>query len=113
MHYNLSSVRPRRQFIRDLGLLTAEVPGLEADDCIGTLTARGVREGFEVTIASGDKDLEQLIALAPDRVRMLKPGLRGGVTPYGVEEFRKKYDSKCSTLSLFENQRRRDWVAPS
>lgn len=69
----------------------SEVPGLEADDCIGTLAARGVREGYDVTIASGDKDLEQLLAL-PGSVRMLKPGLKGGATPFTVDDFMSKHE---------------------
>src|SRR3972149_5909632 len=38
-----------------------EVPGVEADDVIGTLARQAEREGVRVIIASGDKDLAQLV----------------------------------------------------
>ena len=41
-----------------LGLATAAAPGYEADDVIGTLTARG---GGPVEIVTGDRDLFQLV----------------------------------------------------
>jgi DNA polymerase-1 len=44
-----------------------EVPGYEADDIIGTLTAWAERQGAEVIIISGDKDLLQLVT---PRVRL-------------------------------------------
>ena len=44
------------------------VPGVEADDVLGTLTRMAVEAGMEVVIVSGDKDFAQLVG---DRVRML------------------------------------------
>jgi len=44
--YNLSSVRE---------------PGYEADDLIGTIAVKAVREGFDVVIATSDKDMMQLV----------------------------------------------------
>ena len=38
------------------------VPGVEADDIIGTLTRQGQQAGLQVVIVSGDKDMMQLIA---------------------------------------------------
>ncbi len=40
---------------------TFREPGLEADDLIGTLAKKGTAAGLEVVIASGDKDMYQLI----------------------------------------------------
>ncbi len=39
-----------------------ELAGYEADDIIGTLCARGLAGGFEVTVLSGDKDCLQLVS---------------------------------------------------
>jgi DNA polymerase-1 len=40
---------------------TLEVPGVEADDVIGTLAERGLERGYEVCLVSGDKDFMQLV----------------------------------------------------
>lgn len=43
------------------GIPFLQIPGIEADDTIGTLTKRAVAEGFNVVIATGDKDFAQLV----------------------------------------------------
>jgi len=50
--------------------------GVEADDRIGQLAKRAEAEGFEVVIASSDKDFFQLIN---DRVKMMNPADKSGV----------------------------------
>jgi len=50
--------------------------GIEADDRIGQLAKRAEAEGFEVVIASSDKDFFQLIN---DRVKMVNPADKSGV----------------------------------
>jgi len=44
-----------------LGLAQAESAGFEADDVIGTLALRGLKEHMQVVIVSGDKDFAQLV----------------------------------------------------
>ena len=44
-----------RDLIRVMGIPEIIIPGVEADDAIGTLAMRGIREGFQVAIASPDK----------------------------------------------------------
>lgn len=44
------------------GFPSYRVPGYEADDIIGTIAHRAVREGLVVKILTGDKDLLQLVA---------------------------------------------------
>ena len=44
-----------------LGLPIVEIYGIEADDIIGTLARRGMDAGYEILIASSDKDLFQLV----------------------------------------------------
>jgi 5'-3' exonuclease len=69
---------PQIPLIEDLaqaiGLPVLEIPGLEADDVMGTLARRGADEGLDVVLVTGDKDMVQLIG---PRVRVLNPGLRG------------------------------------
>ena len=47
--------RQVRDLIRIMGIPEIIIPGVEADDAIGTLAIRGIREGFHVAIASPDK----------------------------------------------------------
>lgn len=44
-----------------LGWKVLNVPGVEADDVIGTLACMGTERGFVTIISSGDKDLSQLV----------------------------------------------------
>ena len=44
-----------------LNLSCVEVQGFEADDVIGTLARRGLAEGLDVVIVTGDKDMMQLV----------------------------------------------------
>lgn len=53
------------------GIRTVRSEGFEADDVLGTLAMRGAREGYEVLIATPDKDLGQLVG--PD-VSLIRPG---------------------------------------
>jgi DNA polymerase-1 len=44
-----------------LRLETFEVPGVEADDVIGTLAGRGLAAGYDVILVTADKDFMQLV----------------------------------------------------
>lgn len=50
-----------KELIENLGIRIIEQPGIEADDIIGTFAKNAARDGFEVIVLSGDKDLFQLI----------------------------------------------------
>jgi DNA polymerase-1 len=60
-----------------LGMRACELAGYEADDVIGTLARLASAAGFETVIATGDKDLLQLI---DDRTRVLMLGGGGRET---------------------------------
>ncbi len=47
--------------VRKLGIPLIQVDGIEADDTIGTIAKRAEEEGFNVVIATGDKDYAQLV----------------------------------------------------
>ncbi len=53
-----------------LNLPTITAVGFEADDVLGTLAGRGSREGYQVKILSGDKDMFQLVS-DPGKVSVL------------------------------------------
>jgi DNA polymerase I len=54
-------VAPLYECIRALGWPLLEVPGVEADDVIGTLASEATRLGIRTVISSSDKDLTQLV----------------------------------------------------
>jgi DNA polymerase I len=54
-------IAPIHEVIQLMGWPVLEVPGIEADDAIGTLAHRAVQNGHEVVISTGDKDLAQLV----------------------------------------------------
>ena len=55
-------VEPLKEIIKSLGYSLIEIPKVEADDVIGTLALQGSDKGFKVFIASGDKDMAQLVS---------------------------------------------------
>ncbi|MBW2086307.1 MAG: DNA polymerase I, partial [Deltaproteobacteria bacterium] len=74
-----------RRITKALNLPRLEVPGLEADDLIATLTARAREQGFEVIIVGADKDYYQLLS---EGVSMYdpKPNREGHVSVAFVKE---------------------------
>jgi len=50
------------ELIDALGVARLSVPGVEADDLIGTLARRAEEKGMDVVIVSSDKDLYQLVS---------------------------------------------------
>ena len=56
-----SQVQPLLDVVAAMGLPLLRVPGVEADDVIGTLAKQGAAAGYEVLISTGDKDMAQLV----------------------------------------------------
>ena len=56
-----SQIEPIHEVVRLMGWKVLAVPGVEADDVIGTLAVTAARQGIEVIVSSGDKDLAQLV----------------------------------------------------
>jgi DNA polymerase I len=54
-------IEPIHELVRLMGWKVLCVPGVEADDVIGTLAVMAAAQGMEVVISSGDKDLAQLV----------------------------------------------------
>ncbi|MBT8073587.1 MAG: DNA polymerase I [Xanthomonadales bacterium] len=54
-------IEPIHEIVRLLGLPLIQVPGVEADDVIGTLAARATEEKLDCVISTGDKDMAQLV----------------------------------------------------
>lgn len=56
-----SQIEPLHRTIKALGLPLISIPGVEADDVIGTLSTQASLEGRSVLISTGDKDMAQLV----------------------------------------------------
>ncbi|WKJ90309.1 DNA polymerase I [Methylomonas montana] len=54
-------IAPLHDLIRSLGLPLIIEHGVEADDVLGSLAQNAARQGFEVIISTGDKDMAQLV----------------------------------------------------
>ncbi|MEW8155583.1 MAG: DNA polymerase I, partial [Candidatus Thiodiazotropha endolucinida] len=54
-------IEPLHAIIRAMGLPMLVVPGVEADDVIGTLARQATEQGIETMISTGDKDMAQLV----------------------------------------------------
>ena len=57
----VQQIEPIHEVVRLLGWPVLVVPGIEADDAIGTLARVGAESGHQVVISTGDKDLAQLV----------------------------------------------------
>ncbi len=71
------------EVVKALNLPLLVVPGVEADDVIGTLALEAAANGLEAVIVSGDKDLLQLIG---DNVRVFDPSKGDAGTWYSRED---------------------------
>jgi DNA polymerase-1 len=56
-----AQIEPIHEVVALMGWKVLAVPGVEADDVIGTLAEMASRQGIEVIVSSGDKDLAQLV----------------------------------------------------
>lgn len=73
-----------KRIISAYGIPMIEIPAYEADDIIGSLAEKGRKEGFEVIIATTDKDLFQIVK---DGIKIYNPAKGIFLDEKGVEEF--------------------------
>ena len=76
--------------------------GFEADDVMGTLAVRAASEGFDVYLATPDKDAAQLVA---PRIHLFRPGRSGG-DPEIYDEAK-----VCEHWQLSSPRQMIDWLA--
>ncbi|MEZ5105487.1 MAG: DNA polymerase I [Draconibacterium sp.] len=78
-----------RNIIKAFNIPIIEMEGFEADDVIGTLAQKGLKEGFETYMMTPDKDYAQLVT---DKIYMYKPGKSGGDSEvWGVNEVKENF----------------------
>ena len=61
-------IEPIHAIIKAMGLPLLVVPGVEADDVIGTLAQQATEQGVDTLISTGDKDMAQLVS---DHVKLV------------------------------------------
>ncbi len=90
-----SQIEPIFEFIDALGLVLIKQMGIEADDLIATLAHTDFAEHHEILIATGDKDLAQLVNSKISLIDTMKnvrldiPGVKEkfGVTPEQIIDY--------------------------
>lgn len=70
-----------KEMVAAWGLATFEQPGYEADDVLATIALKAAAAGFEVIIATSDKDLLQLVG---DRIVIYDPWVEKRYRPADV-----------------------------
>ncbi|KAJ6878058.1 5'-3' exonuclease isoform X1 [Populus alba x Populus x berolinensis] len=75
--------------IKAMSVKVIEVPGVEADDVIGTLAVNSVKDGFKVRVVSPDKDFFQILSPSLRLLRIAPRGLE--MVSFGMEDFAEKY----------------------
>lgn len=66
-----------KDILQSMNIRIYSQEGIEADDILGTMAKKGEREGYAVSVVSGDRDLLQL---ASDTILVRIPKTRGGKT---------------------------------
>ena len=82
-----AQIEPIHEVARLLGWKVLAIPGVEADDVIGTLARAAAQQGVEVIISSGDKDLAQLVdghVSIIDTMSGKKRDVAGVIAEFGV-----------------------------
>ena len=80
-----------KDILAAMNIKTMEKPGLEADDILGTLAKKAEKNGMDVSLVSGDRDLLQI---ASERIKIRIPKTKGGrteVEDYYAKDVLEKY----------------------
>ncbi|KXO08877.1 DNA polymerase I [Marinobacter excellens] len=76
-------IEPIHEIVRAMGLPLLIVPGVEADDVIGTLAYEATSKGIDVVVSTGDKDMAQLVS---DHVTLINTMTETAMDREGVVE---------------------------
>jgi len=78
-----AQIAPLLEVVEALGLPMLQVPGVEADDVIGTLARQATAAGMQTLVSTGDKDMAQLVN---ERVTLVNTMTGTVLDPAGVEQ---------------------------
>jgi len=82
-----AQIEPLHQMVKSMGLPLLVVPGVEADDVIGTLALEAEKAGHAVLISTGDKDMAQLVTSGVTLINTMNNSILGPeevIGKYGV-----------------------------
>ncbi|HTM63875.1 MAG TPA: DNA polymerase I [Gammaproteobacteria bacterium] len=79
----VQQIEPIHQIIKAMGLPLISIPGVEADDVIGTLAKKANAKKIPVLISTGDKDIAQLV---DDNITLINTMTNTILDPAGVKE---------------------------
>jgi len=80
-----------KEVLTAMGIVIIEKPGYEADDILGTIAKTAEKDGMDVSLVSGDRDLLQI---ASDKIKIRIPKTKGGKTEiedYYAKDVKEKY----------------------
>ena len=76
-----AQIEPLHEIIKAMGMPLLQLPGVEADDVIGSLAEQARTAGMRVLISTGDKDLAQLV---DDKITLINTMDDSVLDPVGV-----------------------------
>ena len=94
-----AQVEPMIAIVEALGFPMLRVPGVEADDVIGTLAVQGAAQGLAVTVSTSDKDFAQLVRPGITLTNTMS-GSRLATDADVIEKFGVRADQIIDYLSL-------------
>lgn len=83
-----------KEVLQTLGVPSLELDGFEADDLLGTIAVRAVKEGYDARVVTGDRDALQLIAPHID-ILTFKKGV-SETKLFTATEFEEEYGIKVA-----------------
>ena len=93
-----SQIEPLLEAVEAMGFPLLRIPGVEADDVIGTLATRAGEQGMDTLVSTGDKDMAQLV---DDRVSLVNTMNNSHLDTFGVvEKFGVRPDQFVDYLGL-------------
>lgn len=92
-------IEPMCRIVDALGISILRIPGVEADDVIGTLALQAHARGLAVTISTGDKDFAQLVRPGIELVNTMT-GSRMDSDAAVMEKFGVRADQIVDLLAL-------------
>ncbi len=83
----VKQIEPIHAVVKALGWPVIMVPGVEADDVIGTLAKKATAVGWKTVISTGDKDLAQLVDQSVTLINTMtneKLDIQGVIDKFGI-----------------------------